>query len=360
VLRPAGTAGEYRLPAGAVPAKVFHPGPTGGEDTRSFIRAVGEHDAVPALTDHAGFSLRQAAARADGTLDPGKVRNWIDRHEPALNELPQDVRQRFSSAAQAEANVAEAVANRRAQLADLDRTAAAKVMGLTNSGDVVREIGSMLRSKTAARDMQQLAAQTRGSPAAREGLRRAVIEHVLDNFIGNTEVATSGRPALKSDALQTFVRTKRDALEKIFEPEEIGILQAVSRDLQRANRSIGSTKLPGGSNTPQDVYAIGKGSHSILGRIVTEGVAAGAGHAIGGISGGIGGWLGTKAASALRDAGLGRIDNLVTEAMLNPDLARALLANVPVRPDIGTAAAVAVRAKQMAIVSSASGALSNE
>jgi len=358
ILRPAGPSGEYRLPQGAVPAKVFHPGPTGAADVRAFIRAGGQ-DAVGALTDYAGLSLRQAASRADGSLDPDKARGWIDRHQSALSELPQDVRSRFTNAAQAEDNVAQAVANRRSQLAALDRSAAAKLMGLSDNGDVVRQVGSILRGKTAARDMQQLADQVRGSAAAREGLRRAVIEHVLDNYVGNTEVATSGRPALKSDALQTFIRTKRDALEKIFAPEELGILQAVSRDLQRSNRSIASTKLPGGSNSAQDVYAIGKSSGSILGRLVMEVIAAGAGHAAGGMSGGVAGWLGSKATSALRNAGLGRIDNLVTEAMLRPELARALLAKVPERPDMGTAAALAARAKQLAIISAAHGADQN-
>ena len=64
------------------------------------------------------------------------------------------------------------------------------------------------------------------------------------------------------------------------------------------------------------------------------------------------GWLGVKAAGALRDAGLARIDNLIQEAMLNPSLAKALLAKVPTLPDTGSASTLGARLRQLAIASS--------
>lgn len=360
VLRPEGYGAGYRVPASAVPAKVFHPGPTGGEDARAFVKAVGERDAIPALRDYAALSLRNAAARPDGTLDPAKINLWLSRHSDALAELPPAQRAQFASVAKAEEAVATAIANRKAQLSEADRSAAAKIMGLHDDGDVVRHVGSMLSGKTAARDMAQLATAARGDPATKDGLRRAVVEYVQSKMTSNAEAGNSGRPALKADQFQTFVRTKSDALAKIFSQEEIAVFHAVANDLQRANRSITATKLSGGSNTPQDVYAIGKGGHSVLGRLVAEAAAAGVGGTVGGLSGGAAGWLGSKVASAFRKAGLERIDHLVTEAMLDPPLARALLQKVPAKPDTGAAVPISARLRQIVSAASAWGSSDGE
>ena len=59
--------------------------------------------------------------------------------------------------------------------------------------------------------------------------------------------------------------------------------------------------------------------------------------------------LGARAVSALRDAGISHVDDLVKEAMLNPDLARALLQKVPAPSDKGAIERIVRAAKQVAI-----------
>lgn len=348
VLKPGARAGEYRTPNSLVPSKVFHPGENGGEDVRHFINAVGHDQAIPVIADYAAFSLRRAAMRPDGSIDTAKALAWAKQHDAALSELPPAIRSRLANPGRAEEAVAQAAATRKEQLANFDRSAVASVMG-TDSGDVVRQIGTILNSRDAAARMQQLATAARGNPSAEAGLRRAVVEHIQSQFLSNTEAATTGASQIKADAFQTFMRTKADVLAKVFTPEEIGVLRAVSRDLQRANRSINATKLPGGSNTAQDTVHRAAEDGTILNRIAGEAAAAAAGHAIAGASGGIAGWLGKRVASALRDAGLANVDDLVKEAMLNPELARALLQKVPAKPDTGAAIRIAQTAKRIAV-----------
>ena len=76
--------------------------------------------------------------------------------------------------------------------------------------------------------------------------------------------------------------------------------------------------------------------------------------------GGLLGWLGTRAATSLRDAGLSHVDDLVKEAMLNPELARALLQKVPTKPDTGAAVRIMQAAKRIAVAGPTIGATQND
>lgn len=349
VLKPGARAGEYRTPDSLVPSKIFHPGPNGGESVRSYIGAVGEAQAVPAIADYAAFSLRRAAMRPDGTIDTAKALAWAKQHDAALAELPPSVRSRLANPGRAEEAVTQAVAARKDRMDAFDHSELAKVMGTDNS-DVVRQVGSIFGSRDAVAKMEQLTAAANGNPAAKAGLRRAVIEHIRSQFLSNAEAGTTGASTIKADAFQTFMRTKTDVLATVFQPEEIGALRAVAKDLQRANRTINATKLAGGSNTAQDTAHRAAMDGTILNRIAIEAAAATAGHAATqSVGGGVLGWLGARTVSALRDAGISHVDDLVKEAMLNPELARSLLQKVPGPSDKGAIDRIVRAAKQIVI-----------
>jgi hypothetical protein len=360
VLRPGARAGEYRTPDSLVPSKIFHPGANGGESVRSYVDAVGEAHAIPAIADYAAFSLRRAAARPDGTIDTAKAMAWAKQHDAALAELPASIRNRLANPGRADEAVTTAVAARKQRMEAFDHSELAKVMG-TDSGDVVRQVGSVFGSRDGAARMQQLAMAADSNPAAKAGLRRAVVDHIQSQFLSNTEAGTSGLNSIKADAFQTFMRTKSNVLAHVFEPQEIGALRAVANDLQRANRTINATKLAGGSNTAQDTVNRAAMSGSILNRIAIEGAVGLVGHAITNTkTGGVLGWLGARTVSALRDAGITHVDDLVKEAMLNPDLARALLQKVPAPSDKGAIERIVRAAKQVAIAGPTIGATQQE
>lgn len=55
---------------------------------KAYLDAVGEGGRGP-LHDHVVASLRRAAEKPDGTLDPAKVEAWRARHRDALRALPE-------------------------------------------------------------------------------------------------------------------------------------------------------------------------------------------------------------------------------------------------------------------------------
>jgi len=310
-----------------VTGKFFNSGSRAAEDVNAYLKAVGDRPrAVDLLKDYAASSLRTAAQRADGTLDPRKVESWLGRHADALRSFP-ELAEKFRTAAGAEQAVGEAMASRKAAHDAYLDTAAKHFIGT----DPIIAVGRALGSANPSRDFAQLASMVGKDPDAKAGLQRAIVEYVRRNFLSNTEGGSTGVDLLKSDALQTFIKKNRGALGWVFSKEQLDGMEAVAADLKRANRSVAGTKLPGGSNTTQDTAAVGKypGASSLMQKLVTNGGAAGLGASLGGyLAGPIGAGLGSAAGVALnmaRAAGLSKVDELMTQAMLDPALARALV-----------------------------------
>jgi hypothetical protein len=85
------------VPDSGVASRLFRPGAGGPEGVRQVLAAAADRPAVVhALEGYAATSLRDFAARADGTLDPAKWRTWMDRHRETLAKLP-ELRNRMRS-----------------------------------------------------------------------------------------------------------------------------------------------------------------------------------------------------------------------------------------------------------------------
>src|SRR5690606_14279941 len=69
---------------------------------------------------------------------------------------------------------------------------------------------------------------------------------------------TSGRDEIASAAFQRFMRDHAATLSPFFSEAERQAMRDIAADLHRANRSITSGKLPGGSNTAQDTAAMAR------------------------------------------------------------------------------------------------------
>jgi hypothetical protein len=270
--------------------------------------------------------------RPDGTLDPARFNAWRKAHADALRALPERAG-RFADAATASREIENVAAIRRDALEQYQRGAIGAILGAHDGEDVTRIVGRLLGQKNAVPEMRRLAVETRNDPGARQGLRRAVVDAIANRFISNTEAATTGQGLIRSDQFQTFIRDNRSALAQIFDEREINSLRAIANDLQRSNRSIASVKLPGGSNTAQDTAAL---KTSLLSNMVRHSMhlafGAGAGAPVAAIAGGplgllaaAAGTAGAAVASAMRDAGIRKSDDLLREAMLDPELARHLL-----------------------------------
>ncbi|MFG1341372.1 hypothetical protein [Xanthobacter autotrophicus] len=349
VTRRSGASGPFQTEASVVPGRFFLPGPRGYEAMQALRNAAPE--ALPQIRDYAISTLRKAAeSPLDGTLDPDKVQAWRQKHADALRAVP-EVDRMLADPVQASETMARLAAERKAQLDAFEQGAVARLLRVEDPADVTRTIGGIFSRQDAVQQMNRLARETAGSEEARQGLRKAMADYVHLRFIGNTEGATSGADMMRSDAFQQFLRQSVPALKTVLSGPEIMTLHAIAADLKRSNRSVAAVKLPGQSNTVQDALAVGQagGAQSWLSRLLSPGALASAGAAAGSMaSGGLGAAAGAgggahlgRVIEAMRQAGLASVDDIVKDALLNPDRARALLAKVPDAPTRGQAISLA-------------------
>lgn len=340
-LKTTGMAGDYRSLDSAVPSKFFRAGAEGGERVNLYREAVGDAGHANAgLTQAAAASLRQSRAfRPDGTLDPARFAAWQQAHRPALDAVP-GLRNQFSNAARASEAMETAARLRREALDSAQSGIVGKLIGVNDPQDVAKTVGGLFGRQNSVQEMRDLASRARATPEGIAGLRKAIADHINSKLMTNAEAATSGTNLISANAFQNFVKQNRDTLRQVFTPQEVEMMGRIAEDITRANRSVVAIKLPGGSNTPQDLLSAA-GSQSLLGRILSLTKAsgpvagAGAGWMVGNIPGAVAG-AGLGWANAARNAGLSKVNDLVREALLNPALARTLLKQAPEKMDRGS------------------------
>lgn len=329
IMRRDGLEGVYRLQEGAVPGKIISPGPTGYDNVSAFMRAVGNEEALPVVRDAAVASMRRAASNPDGTINPQRLQRWLDRHQDVMRAIEERdggaLQRQMSEAGTATKAVEDVAATRKTIMDEHNRGAFGNLIEATDKEDISKTVGRMLGSDNAVANMRSLSRKLT-TPEAKEGARQAIADWVQEKFISNTEAGTSEQKLIRADQFQQFLKTKRAALQQIFTPDQLNTWQAIADDINRANRSISSSKLAGQSNTAQDLYAIKNAGlkMSLLHRAIAY-LAAGVG---GGLTGGVGviaGLVGAHYAMSLREAGIKSVQQLVTQAMLDPALARELL-----------------------------------
>lgn len=346
-LKTTGMAGDYRSLDSAVPSKFFRAGAEGAERANLYRQAVGDTARADAdLAQAAASSLRQSRViRPDGTVDPARFAAWQQQHAPALNAVP-GLRNQFATAARASEAMATAATLRREALDAAQTGVIGKLIGVSDPQDVVKTVGGLFGRQNGVQEMRDLAARARATPDGIAGLRKAVAEHINAKLMTNAEAATSGTNLISANAFQNFVKQNRDTLRQVFTPQEVEMMGRIAEDITRANRSVTAIKLPGGSNTPQDLMAqAAKGGESLLSRILRmkQAESAGAGAAAGwllgspfgvaplGAAAGAGaGWM-----NSARQAGMRRVQDIVKEALLDPTLARTLLKEAPAKMDRG-------------------------
>jgi hypothetical protein len=332
ILRSQGERGQYRVPDAAVGQKIFTPGPRGFENVQAYRRATSDPEALNTLQDYVASRLKQVASRPDGTLDLTKTENWLRAHSEAMRAFP-ELGRRFRDATSITDAIEDVAAIRKQAMADAQAGALGKLIGAHDAADVTKIVGGIFSGSAPIQAMRRVVGEANRNPEAMQGLRKAVVDYMYGRFISNTEAATSGTGSMRSDSFQTFVRQNRGVLRQVLSEAEVNTLSAIGEDLQRTARSLNAVRIPGQSNTAQDIVheLEGKtGSHgSLLSQIILAGGGGFAAHGFSGAFTGIAGVLGKNMLSSMREAGMKKFGDLVKEAMLNPELARRLLAKAP-------------------------------
>lgn len=321
------------LAPSAIPEMFFHAGPSGGEGVRDLKRLVGPQRAEATLSDYAAAKLRSyAGGTPDETLNPKRVDTFLKIHDEALKELP-GLASKFSNAGSASKAVGDAAVMRREVTDHFQEGAVGKILKVSEPQDVVNTLGTILGGNDAVGQMGLLADRAAHDPDAVQGLRKGIMTLMEQRLMSTAEAGTTETKAFKANQFQTFVKLKEAALRKALTPEQVETLKLIAEDQVRNNRS-NTNKLPG-SNTVQDFVARQKAGldHKPSASLITEaGIGAGAGMvahgvvgaAIGAISG-----AGKHLISGLRDAGIRKADELVRDALLDPDLYKALVRKAP-------------------------------
>jgi hypothetical protein len=330
----------FALEESRVPARLFQRGPVGAEAADSLIKATGSPEAaVQALGDYPAFAFRRAA-EVDGVIDPKKADAWIKAHSEILNKFPA-LRAKFSDAATATKTLQDASAAGQMRIEAYEKGEAAHYLKGGN-GEPVEPMVAMRRlwaSPTSGSDAAALMEQTKGNPAAADGMRRNFIDFLLDQAGVQKEAGTTGEKELGGAKLQKMIADPKNApmIDSILGPDRREILDRTAGVMQQISRRVNATNIPGSPGTTADALAhFMSGTPKrvlmtdIMAAIVAERVYAGG---IGALSAGSMGAaaVGTILAAAtqkvlaLRNSGLRTVDDILTQAALQPEFGRLLV-----------------------------------
>ncbi|WP_395697200.1 hypothetical protein [Methylocella sp.] len=328
ITRRSGQSGPFSTPDAVVPGKIFQSGPKGFESVTAYRRAVGDEAATQGLADYAATSLRRAAEKGDGTLDPAKVATWRDKHQDALRALP-GLDAKFADSQKAAEAIGDVAARQRQAADAFSFGAVGKLLGIDDPADVQRVIGGVFTRQDAAKQMRHIAELTAGKVEARQGLRKSIADLIISKATLTGEAATSGRDQLSADKFSAFLKQNRQAMRHVFNDAELESMTNVAADMRRANRSLNAVRIPNQSNTAQDLTAVSRGRPSVLELLISAKDAPGGmiaatmlGHAFGAPA------IVASVAASFRQAGLARVDDVLKQALLDPKLAKSLLDRV--------------------------------
>ncbi len=320
--------GGFHLSPTAALAKLWRPGPAGGEGMGALVRVTGPGEAAAILGDLPAYQLRVFAER-NGVLDPKLAQKWIDSHREALNQVP-ELRAKFQNATTAIEAANEAAATAHQARVAFERSAAGKLLGADPQTAVQRLLAAP-NPEAAARELLD---QLGSSPGAVAGMRREVGEWLLGKAQSTREAGFSGERELAKANLQRVLANPKQlrALRVLMTPAGLDLVQEASRALDVLARAQ-ATGMRGSPATALDWNAATHGAPpSLLAQgLIGEALGEAAGHFIGAASGPWGAMLRVAGGAfgvlhrAMETAGIGRVDQLIAEGLAHPNtVGRAL------------------------------------
>jgi hypothetical protein len=322
-----------------VAARYWRPGRNGAEAVQAFGRDVGTGPREMALLSDTATASLQSAALKGGTFDEGAYDRWMADHAAAMSAAPPELRQRFQDFGAAQRTVSQAIADKADELRRYQDSAARFYLDRSGgSADPQVAIGKLMSSSNPAVDAAQLMRIVGKDTAARDGVRRNLADWIFAKARSTAEAGTTNEKQIAKAALDRVMNDPKTgrALDAVFTPEQVETLRAVLADMDREARSINATKIPGSPGTAADTHAVAKhgghgGNASMLWQMMAMEMG---GEALTTLSGehGLTG-LAVKAAgiavpvllNAMRQAGMRHVDDLLTQAVLHPEIGRVLL-----------------------------------
>jgi hypothetical protein len=321
----------FTMPASQIPARIFRPGPAGGETMAQYRAAVGDAQALPVIEGYAIDDLMRVALRPDGTLDPQKVTRWRKSHAEALRSFPA-LDARLANATTAIETAGTVAAARRAEVKEMQQGAAAALVGATDPSEITRIVGKIFDRADSVAQMQKLRRALKNNPDANAGLQKSIVDHMMSKAVRDAD----GVEELKPEWLRAFLNDNEQTLRAAgFTDPEIRSMRALADEASQAARIAKSARPDeaGAGDVAQNILRFGLGPRATPRSLFLRMAVQSALYAIlPGIFGGpvaaLAALIGAGAVNALRAKGLQSVDELFREALLDPALARKLLAKV--------------------------------
>lgn len=327
-------ANPFTRPASQVPERIFKSGPAGGETMAQYRAAVGDVQALPVIEGYAIDDMLRVASRPDGTLDPKKLAKWRADHAEALRSFPA-LDARLANATTASETAGAVAASRRAQVTEAQKGIASKLAGATDPGEITVIVGKIFSRADSVKQMQNLRRALKNDPDANAGLRKAIVDHIMAKAVRSVD----GTDELAAAKLRDFLDENDATLRAAgFTDPELRSMRELADEATQAAIVAKSARPEegGGAAVLQNVLKFGTGPNASPQSLFLRMAVQSAGHSVlpflfGGPLAGLAALIGAGAVNAMRAKGLSSVDELFREALLDPVLARKLLAKVNAR-----------------------------
>ena len=336
ITRKEGVEGPYKLEdVSTIPEKIIASGTKGYDRVSQYLRAVGNERGLPELTDGFVARMRREVIGMDGEINPRKLEGFLRRYQDTLRAIDAADGGAFSARMRniqtAQETIETTTANQAAVAARYKDDQFRALTGATNEADATRMIGGIFGRQDSVQRAQELMRRLT-TAEAQEGARAAVVRHIRERLTSNAQLGED--LLLRAEQFQTWVDRNNAALRQILRPEQVKALEDIALSLRRANRSNQTKATGGGSDTYQMQQAglVQQGWVRELAEKYGPPVARIMAGWLGGIPGAVaaeGVAIGARTVRAARAAKEAKrmegVQNLIDDAILNPETAKKLL-----------------------------------
>lgn len=313
----------FKVPDGNVPSKIFTGAPTEPAEVQRFITAVGGPEKATEIGRNVlSNDLRsRGVIKSDGTVDANKLANWRSARAPTLSQFP-GLNKQFGSIEAAQRTLNDVTAAHKGAVDDFNRSAAAQFIHSDPSVAVRRALASANPTET----FTQLAQAVHDNQAANDGLKRAVVDYILQQH-SSAVPSADGIDMLKAAGFRSWIDKYKGPMKALFGGQGMQNLEMVAADMRRQAQA---PQAVAGSQTATHTQratrlAVGAVSHGVPLTLLTllgEHLGEHLGH---GMIGAVAVPAVGMAAHALQQAGVRTMTDLTREAMLHPQLAKVLM-----------------------------------
>lgn len=334
---------KLKMEGNRAAASAFKSGDGGYQAAQAWLRSA--RNAEPEMVDNmktiATERLRQSMK--EGPLTPKGLDAWKRKYAGALRALDEKVpgfSKSFDDVAAATETLGQTAETRRQAIADAQKGIAAKFLGAADGAEVQQRIGKILsKPDSSAGEMDSLVSALKDHPEALEGARKGAVDWLLGKH--NAGVMADNTPVLSGPKLRTVIEKNEGALRRLFGDEGFENLKNVATDFERSQQLITAQGVTHGSNTAKlrglvkNLQARGPGHHG-----AAEGMSAlvmismweamqesgfNVHHMIVPVLG-AGAWAGARYLTSLvRQRGFRNVNEIVKEALANPEAGRLLM-----------------------------------